>query len=144
MIYVTINVLNILTTSWLQKGLDKQPRPRSDCFWRSSLIRVLPVCYSDELSVNSSPKNLLTVWKLPCRSSHSAQYCRYQTYTKVMPCRILFSPDFFCCHCPYHRRSGLSFNQKHCQKYLLFFKSQNLALPVIMFMCKTASYGKID
>ena len=30
------------------KGLDKQRRPKSDCFRRSSLIRVFPVCYSDK------------------------------------------------------------------------------------------------
>ena len=29
-----------------QIGLSKQCRPRSDCFWRSSLIRVYPVCHS--------------------------------------------------------------------------------------------------
>ena len=37
-----------------QKGLDKQSRPRSDCFWRSSLIRVCSICYSDKHFVNSS------------------------------------------------------------------------------------------
>ena len=31
-----------------QKGQDKQRRSRSDCFWRSSLIRVFPVCFSDK------------------------------------------------------------------------------------------------
>ena len=29
-----------------QVGLSKQCRPRSDCFWRSSLIRVYAVCHS--------------------------------------------------------------------------------------------------
>ena len=29
-----------------QIGLSKQCRPRSDCFWRSSLIRVYTVCHS--------------------------------------------------------------------------------------------------
>ena len=29
-----------------QIGLSKQCRPRSDCFWRSSLIRVYAVCHS--------------------------------------------------------------------------------------------------
>ena len=36
---------------------NKQHRPRSDCFWRSSLIRVFPVCYSDKHFVNSNPDN---------------------------------------------------------------------------------------
>ena len=41
----TINVLLFRTLLACQKGLDKQGRPRSDCFFRSSLIRVFPVCY---------------------------------------------------------------------------------------------------
>ena len=32
-----------------QKGIDKQCRPRSDCFWKSSVIRVFPVCYSTSI-----------------------------------------------------------------------------------------------
>ena len=43
-----------LDKQWPKRGLDKQCRPRSDCFWRSSLIRVFPVCYSDQHFVNSS------------------------------------------------------------------------------------------
>ena len=35
------------------KSLDKHSRPRSDCFFRSSLISVFPVC----CFVNSSPDN---------------------------------------------------------------------------------------
>ena len=35
----------ILSTSCLLKGIVKQCRPRSDCFFRSSLIQVFPVCY---------------------------------------------------------------------------------------------------
>ena len=34
-----------LRTLVCQKGLDEQGRPRSNCFFRSSLIRVFPVCY---------------------------------------------------------------------------------------------------
>ena len=34
------------------KDIDKQSRPRSNCFWRSSLIRVFPVCSSDKHFVN--------------------------------------------------------------------------------------------
>ena len=33
-----------------QIGLSKQCRPRSDCFWRSSLIRVYAVCHSISIS----------------------------------------------------------------------------------------------
>ena len=45
----TVNVLIFRTLVVCQKGLDKQCRPRSDCFCRSSLIRVFSVCYSDKL-----------------------------------------------------------------------------------------------
>ena len=38
----------ILNASCLPKNLDKQHWPRSECSWRSSLIRVFPVCYSDK------------------------------------------------------------------------------------------------
>ena len=36
------------------KAWGKNCRPRSDCFWRSSLIREFPVCYSDKHFVNLS------------------------------------------------------------------------------------------
>ena len=39
--------LIVSNTSCLLNGIDKQGIPRSDCFWRSSLIRIFPVCYSD-------------------------------------------------------------------------------------------------
>ena len=54
---VTVNVLKFRGLVIHPKSLDKQPRPRSDCFRRSSLIRVFPVCYSDNHFVNSSPDN---------------------------------------------------------------------------------------
>ena len=37
------------------KCLDKHGRTRSDCFWRSSLIRVFTVCHSEKHFVNSTP-----------------------------------------------------------------------------------------
>ena len=46
-----------------QTSLDKQCRPRSDCFWRSSLIRVFPVCYSDSIFMNSCPENQHFIWE---------------------------------------------------------------------------------
>ena len=54
---VMVNVLKFQTLVVRQKGLDKQRRPRSDYFFRSSLIRVCPVCYSDTHFVNFSPGN---------------------------------------------------------------------------------------
>ena len=44
----TVNVLKVPTLVAFQKCQGKQHRPRSDCFWRSSLIRVFLVCYSDK------------------------------------------------------------------------------------------------
>ena len=42
---------------------DKQGRLRSDCFWRSSLIRVFPVCYSNKQFVDSSPHYQHFIWE---------------------------------------------------------------------------------
>ena len=44
----------ISNTSCLPKRHRKQRRPRSDCFWRSSLIRAFPVCYKDTHFVHST------------------------------------------------------------------------------------------
>ena len=46
-----------------QKGLDKKCRPSSDCFWRSSLIMVFPICFSVKYFVNSSPGNQHFIWE---------------------------------------------------------------------------------
>ena len=50
-----VSVIDLLLAC--QKGLDKQYIPRSDCFFRSTLIRVFPVCYSDKHFLNSHPDN---------------------------------------------------------------------------------------
>ena len=42
----TVDVLKIRTLFTCQKGLNKQCGPRSDCFFKSSLIWVFTVCYS--------------------------------------------------------------------------------------------------
>ena len=39
----TVNVLKCQTVVACQRALHKQRRPRSDCFWRSSLVRVFAV-----------------------------------------------------------------------------------------------------
>ena len=41
-----------------QKGIDKQHRPRSDCFWKS-----FPVCYFEKHFVNSRPENQHFIWE---------------------------------------------------------------------------------
>ena len=46
-----------------KKGLDKQCSPKSDSFWKSSLIKVFPICYSDQHFVNSSPENQHFIWQ---------------------------------------------------------------------------------
>ena len=64
-LYYMVNVLKFQTLVACQKGKDKQGRPRSDCFcfWRSSLIRVFPVCYSYKQFVNFSPENHHFIWE---------------------------------------------------------------------------------
>ena len=62
-------VYAILVACW--KGIDKQCRPRSDCFWRSSLIRVFHVCYSDNHYVNFSLDNQHFIWKQKEKSIQS-------------------------------------------------------------------------
>ena len=56
-IVATVNVLKFQMLVSCQKGLDKQSRPSSDCFFRSSLIKVLLVCYSEKHFVNFSLDN---------------------------------------------------------------------------------------
>ena len=58
-----VNVLKVWTLVAGQKCLDKQCRSRSDCFWRSSLIRIFTVCYSDKYLVNWSLGNQLLLEK---------------------------------------------------------------------------------
>ena len=64
MLRPTVNVLKIQTLDACQKGMDKQCRTRSDCFFRSSLIRVFHVCYFDEHFVNYSPGHYKASLKL--------------------------------------------------------------------------------
>ena len=49
----TLDVLTFQTLVACQKDQEKQDRPRSDCFRRSSLIRAFLVCYPDKHFVNS-------------------------------------------------------------------------------------------
>ena len=42
---LTVNFLKFCTPKFKQNGMYKQCRPRSDCSWRSSLIRVYTVCH---------------------------------------------------------------------------------------------------
>ena len=61
--YTTVNVLKFWTLVACQKGQDKQCRSRVACFWWSSLIRGLAICYSDKHFVNFSPENQLFIWE---------------------------------------------------------------------------------
>ena len=66
-----------------KKDLDKQVRPRSDCFWRSSLIRVFPVCYSDKHFVNS--RNMVTLRKEEQKRPRQTgqAFCEFQKYGTI-------------------------------------------------------------
>ena len=67
----------ILNTSCCQKDLDKQHRPWSDCFFRSSLIRVCAVCYSDKYFVIFNPDNHHSIWA-SMRENLSSGVCKQQ------------------------------------------------------------------
>ena len=62
------NVLKFQTLLACQKDIDKQCRPRSDCFFRSSLNRVFPVCYSDKHFVTSCPHNQHSIFEQKLKS----------------------------------------------------------------------------
>ena len=64
-----------------QKGIDKQCRPRSDCFWRSSLIMVFPVWFSNKHFVNSSPDTQHFIWEPKAKSIDN-----FRTFTVII-CR---------------------------------------------------------
>ena len=61
-----------------EKGPDKQCRPRSDCFWRSSLIRFFSVCYSDKHFVKISPGNQQFIW-----NQKEKGFPNFRTFTAV-------------------------------------------------------------
>ena len=58
-----VDVLKFWTLVACKKCSDKQCRPRSDCFWRSSLIWVCTVCSSDNHLVYFSPDTQLFIWE---------------------------------------------------------------------------------
>ena len=65
---LTVDFLKFWTLVACKNGLDKQFRPRSDCFRCSSLIRVFPVCYYDKHFVNSTPANPYFIGELKEKS----------------------------------------------------------------------------
>ena len=125
-----VNILKLQTLVACQKGLDKQTRPRSDCFWRSSLIRVFPVCYSDKKSVNSSSEN---------QNFFENQYT-WQTQNRLLlkkqfdqglPC-LLFWQEI----CEFqHWKPNFLENQQtwQTQNRLLLKKQSDQGLPCLLF-----------
>ena len=81
--HLIINVLKFRTLVACQKGLDKQCRPRSDCFFRSSLIRVfLFAIILTSIFLNSSPEKQDFIWE---RKKKSVQNFRTLTiYVNAM------------------------------------------------------------
>ena len=61
--FKAVNILKFRPLVAFQQRLDKQGRPRSDYFGRSSLIRAFPVCYSDEHFVDYSLDNQYFIWE---------------------------------------------------------------------------------
>ena len=74
-----VNVLKLRTLVTCLKNLNKQCRPRSDCLWRSSVIRVFPVCYPDKRVVNSSPENQHFIWEQKEKSVRNLKHLQYSS-----------------------------------------------------------------
>ena len=60
----TVHVLKFCTPRFLTKWLWKQCRPRSDCSWRSSVIRVSTVCHSTKYLKKQLHKNKIFAKKV--------------------------------------------------------------------------------
>ena len=60
---INVNVLKFATVVACHKSLEKQGRPRSDCFWRSILIGLFHVCFSDRHFVSSSPDITIIIFE---------------------------------------------------------------------------------
>ena len=80
-------VLNFLTLVACQNGLDKQCRPRSDCFWRSSLIWDFPIGCSEKHFVNSSHDKQHFIWEQKEKSVQNFRtfYCIHLTVNLLCP-----------------------------------------------------------
>ena len=74
----TVNVLKFRTLATCRKRPRQIGRPRSDCFWRSSLIRVFSICYSDKKFVNSSPEIKNFIWEQKEKSVQN-----FKTFTVI-------------------------------------------------------------
>ena len=51
-----VQIFTVMILIFGQIGLGKHCRPRSDCSWRSSLIRVFTVCYTICIFLMKYPK----------------------------------------------------------------------------------------
>ena len=67
-IHVAVKVPNVQTLVTWQKSSGNQCRPRSDCSFRSSPIRVFTVCYSDKRFCESKTQQTISfveTWSFP-------------------------------------------------------------------------------
>ena len=100
----TTHSLKLWKLVFCQNSLDKQCRPRSDCFKRSSLIRVFPVCYltnkadPDQAAFslfaikNSSPDNQLFYEKRTGTVFENSEHWLYSIFNFT----DLLSEPFLC------------------------------------------------
>ena len=86
--YITINIQKFQTQVTCQKGIDTMGRPTSDCFWRSSLIRVFPVCFSDKNFVTSNPDNQYFIWEQKTKSVPN-----FWTFTRPCSSQLILGPE---------------------------------------------------
>ena len=125
--------------------LKKQCRPRSDCFWRSNLISVFPVCYFGVHFVNSGIESQHFIWELKMKrfwnfrtftwSAENAQTCtdvHDWSWSSVIKLTVRLEPFFahpllllWLCVNPYY----------YCRKWQIFC---NTLTPVL------SSHSKIN
>ena len=95
-----------------QKGQEKQWRPWSDCFLRSSLIRVFPVCYSDKYFVNLSPEIHHFTWE---QKEKSVRNFRKFTITHCSKGQIHYFSKIF---------TSISFLMSFREKHIKIFEKK--------------------
>ena len=127
----TVNVLKFRTLVAFQKGLDEQRRPRSDCFRRSSLIRVNPVCYSNKHFVNSRPENQHFIWDRKKKVLKILKHLPYVQFIDILNLKWFL---LFCMHNRQVLRFG--FSSSGFWKFWTFTHgklSKHMSWPILVF-----------
>ena len=137
MLATTVNVLKIWTLVACQKGLDKQGRPRPDCFFRSSLVWVFRVCYSDKHFVNSTPENKFqNIYQIAHRMAktlHQGLYgngkTEFQDYSRTF---FIFQSSISSQFCKNALFSAGGVELKRCTRFLWFWHRWYIHIIIIV------------